>query len=80
MKTIPKLIVALLLVSFLPACSNKNQIYDNICHGMYDGLIQSQELKNPESVPPPWKKQPTYEQYKNERERLQEDHDKTPVQ
>jgi hypothetical protein len=79
MKTIPKLMVVLFLAGFLFACSNKEKIYDNICHGMYDGLQQQQDLKNTESVPPPWKEQPTYEQYKREREESQQNPDETSL-
>jgi hypothetical protein len=52
----------------LPGCTGKEGIYDGICHGIYDSLILAEQNKDPESVPPPGKEPPTYEQYKRERE------------
>jgi hypothetical protein len=68
MKTALNFMMAFFLLGFVSACANKEEIYDNICHGMYDGLEQMQENRNPESVPPPWKEPVSYEQYKKELE------------
>lgn len=62
-------------MAWLVACTCKEDIYDGVCHGLYDSLILAQQNKDPESVPPPGKEPPTYEQYKREREEMMKGHE-----
>ena len=74
MKAIVRLFFVVLLGSWLPACANKDKTYRGVCQGMYDGLNQQREMKDPESIPPPGSKTPSYEQYEREREEMLRDH------
>lgn len=74
MKAIVRLFFVVLLVSWLPACANKGKIYRGVCQGMYDGLSQQREMKDPEPIPPPGSETPTYDQYEREREEMLKDY------
>jgi hypothetical protein len=63
-----RILVSIIVSAWLLACTSKENIYQNICHGIYDASIPAQQNKDPESVPPPGKDPPDYEQYKMERE------------
>jgi hypothetical protein len=68
MKTTIWITGSIMALTCLLGCAGKEGIYDGICHGIYDSLILAEQNKNPESVPPPGKEPPTYEQYKRELE------------
>ncbi len=74
MKAIVRLFFVVLLVSWLPACVNKDKVYRGVCQGMYDGLNQRREMKAPEPIPPPGRETSSYEQYEREREEMRRDH------
>jgi hypothetical protein len=69
-KTILRILVSIMALAWLLACAGKEDIYDGICHGLYDASVQAQQNKDPESVPPPGKEPPSYEQYKRERDAM----------
>ena len=73
MKTILRLIIVFISMSWLAACANNNKIYEDFCHGMYDSANQFQRAKNPEMVVPPEKESITYEKYKNDRQEILND-------
>jgi hypothetical protein len=75
-------LIVFLLMGGLSACANKNKFYDGICHGIYEGSKQNQEIKNPDTVR---QRQPggeplNYEQYKKERQEMLKDNDSSPSQ
>jgi uncharacterized lipoprotein len=76
------LLIGLLLIGGLSACANKSKIYDDACHGIYEGSKQIQEMKNPEVVRQrqQGEEPPTYEQYKNERQEMLKGNENSPSQ
>jgi hypothetical protein len=62
------MLVSFMVLTCLSGCAGKEGIYEGICHGIYDASILAEQNKDPESVPPPGKEPPTYEQYKRELE------------
>jgi hypothetical protein len=76
-KTTLQILVWIMALTWLLGCASKEGIYEGICHGLYDASILAQQNKDPESVPPPGKEPPTYEQYKREREETMKDRDES---
>lgn len=75
-----RFLIVILFMGLLSSCTDKNKVYDNIYHGMYNGANQIQEMKNPEPVSPPGQERLTYEQYKQEREEMLKDRNRLPTQ
>jgi hypothetical protein len=49
--------------------------YDGLFRGIYEGSKQFQEMKNADKPPQPRKEAPTYEQYKQERQEILNEHE-----
>jgi len=71
-----RLMSTLYMLVCLPACTDKNRVYEGVCRGIYDGVSQMQELNNPDPDPPPRKETLTYDQYQRAREQPLEERDK----
>ena len=68
------------VVCFL-SCGNREQVRDNIYRGIYEGTNHDQAMKraNDPSLLPE-ERHPTYDQYKTERQKILQPHDKTDEQ
>jgi len=59
--------MALAVMILFSACTNKDQLADGFCHGMYDFFNQHQRNMDDEPEPPPGSEPLTYDQYQQER-------------
>lgn len=61
---------------FLFSCGSKQEIVEGVKQGMYEGMNQTQQMKQ-EDYPTPesGRQPPTYEQYKRERQEIIKDTD-----
>lgn len=66
MRALLNIFIALLLVSWLSSCANKEKIYK----GMYDGFNLFNIMNDTEMAIPSEKEHPTYQQYKEERQNI----------
>lgn len=69
MKTASRLFIALLLMAWLSACTNTNNIREVIWQGLYYSLNQEQKMRNSEEALSGGEEPPGYEQYKKERQK-----------
>ena len=74
MKEIVRLLLVVLLLCWLPACANKDKIYQGVCRGMYNQLNKQSEMNDPDPIPPPGSETPTYDQYERERKEMLQDY------
>jgi hypothetical protein len=74
MKLISMCFVAMLFMTCVFSCSNKERVRDGLFRGIYEGSNQAQEMKHADKVPQPGKEAPTYDQYKQERKEIVTDH------
>lgn len=64
-----RLLIALLLMVWLSACTNTYNIREAIWQGLYYSFNQEQKMRNPEAALSEGEEHPTYEQYKSERQK-----------
>ena len=75
MKRILKISILCCLMGLLFSCGKSGNVYKGIKHGLYEGGIQTQEMKNDDPTPEPGEEAPSYDQYERERQEIIKDKD-----
>ena len=70
MKIISRALLILLVISWLPACAEKEDIVKNTCQGVYDMSHAMHEMEHPDGPVPLDRDHPSYDQYEREREEI----------
>jgi hypothetical protein len=67
MKSGLKLIIIVILLSFMSACARNDSLYQGFCRGIYEGSQQYQDSKSHPAAQNPEEKL-TYDEYEKQRE------------
>jgi hypothetical protein len=77
-KVILRAFLILSVISWLPACANKDEIIKGTCQGVYDMSHTMHEMEHADGPVPLDREHPSYDQYEREREEMLGGHDKNP--
>jgi hypothetical protein len=67
---VSKALLVFLVIIWLPACGNKDEMVKGACQGVYDMSHTMHEMEHPDDPVPLDREHPSYDQYEREREEM----------